>query len=387
MDNELIPVKDEKRFMVACQNCEELFKDGARFCPHCGQKTNDDLTLGVLFYNTISNYFSFDARFLKSFLPLMFRPGYLASRFIQGKRLMYLHPAQMYLFISVIFFFILSFSTRDLVSKADELNQKVVDSELMDDLSEEAQQVADSVTNADVLKKIELNPALFNLDEEQKAQVDSIVNSKIPSTGPSMEADENLSDSIKVSKLNANGVPWSFDKKMIDSLIVAGAEDKVIYKEIGLSEGDGFIKKRIFKNMLSLYKGQGAGSIVQAFFDSIPLAMFFLLPIFALLLKLFYFNKGKYAHHLVFSFYYFSFLFTVFAIVFAINRFVHDIPDGIDWLVALSTFLYFLIALLTFYKQHWLLTLIKSSIITFIFLLLVIPMALAVLAGFSFLFY
>ena len=119
-----------------------------------------------------------------------------------------------------LFFFILSFSTRDLVSKADELNQKVVDSELMDDLSEEAQQVADSVTNADVLKKIELNPALFNLDEEQKAQVDSIVNSKIPSTGPSMEADENLSDSIKVSKLNAKGVPWSFDKKMIDSLIV-----------------------------------------------------------------------------------------------------------------------------------------------------------------------
>ena len=33
---------------------------------------------------------------------------FLAKRFIEGKRLLYLHPAQMYLFISVVFFFLLS---------------------------------------------------------------------------------------------------------------------------------------------------------------------------------------------------------------------------------------------------------------------------------------
>ena len=91
-----------------CQNCEKPYEEGFEFCPHCGQKTNEDLTIGVLFYNTISNYFSFDARFLKSFIPLMFRPGYLARKFLEGKRLLFLHPAQMYLFVSVIFFFILS---------------------------------------------------------------------------------------------------------------------------------------------------------------------------------------------------------------------------------------------------------------------------------------
>ena len=110
---------------IDCKNCGEPFDEGFSFCPHCGQKSNDELTIGVLFYNTISNYFSFDARFLKSFLPLMFKPGYLAKEFIKGKRLLYLHPAQMYLFISVIFFFVISFSTRDLVSQANDLNQKV----------------------------------------------------------------------------------------------------------------------------------------------------------------------------------------------------------------------------------------------------------------------
>jgi len=49
--------------LETCKNCEQQFKKEFDFCPHCGQKVNDELTLGVLFYNTISNYFSFDARF------------------------------------------------------------------------------------------------------------------------------------------------------------------------------------------------------------------------------------------------------------------------------------------------------------------------------------
>ena len=37
---------------INCKNCDQLFEMGFQFCPHCGQKTNDDLTIGVLFYNT-----------------------------------------------------------------------------------------------------------------------------------------------------------------------------------------------------------------------------------------------------------------------------------------------------------------------------------------------
>ena len=95
-----------------CKNCEQPFDDAYEYCPHCGQKDKDELTIGLLFYNTISNYFSFDARFFKSFIPLLFKPGYLARKFIEGKRLLYLHPAQMYLFISVVFFFLFNFLVR-----------------------------------------------------------------------------------------------------------------------------------------------------------------------------------------------------------------------------------------------------------------------------------
>ncbi|WP_299362419.1 DUF3667 domain-containing protein [Winogradskyella sp.] len=348
-----------------CRNCEQPYEKGFKFCPHCGQKTDDDLTIGVLFYNTISNYFSFDARFLKSFFPLMFRPGYLASKFLEGKRLLYLHPAQMYLFISVIFFFIISFSTRDLVSKADEFNQKVVDADAVMIEKDSVEKVFDSVQIEKMMKPLEQNKKFIGLNDEGFKLTDSIIKASVKET-------------------STNEINWDFDKKKVDSLIAAGADKEIILKEMGMSDNPSFFERRMFENALKLTKGRGAGGIVQAFFDSIPISMFFLLPLFAFILKIFYFNKGKYAHHLVFSFYFFSFLFTVFSILFAVNRFVYDIPDWIDWLVAISTYFYFLIALIKFYKQNWILSWIKSGIISFTFLLFVLPMSFSILAFVAF---
>ena len=352
-----------------CRNCEQPYEKGFKFCPHCGQKTDDDLTIGVLFYNTISNYFSFDARFLKSFLPLMFRPGYLASRFLQGKRLLYLHPAQMYLFVSVIFFFIISFSTRDLVSKANEINQKVVDADVVEIEKDSVDKVLDSIQLEKMMKPLEQNKKLLGLNDEDFKLTDSIIKANMK--------EKNSNDNIT----------WDFNKRKVDSLIAAGADESIILKEMGMSDNPGFFERRIFENALKLTKGRGAGGIVQAFFDSIPISMFFLLPLFAFILKIFYFNKGKYAHHLVFSFYFFSYLFTVFSILFAVNRFVYDIPDWIDWLVAMSTYFYFLVALIKFYRQNWFLSWIKSGIISFSFLLFVIPMSFSILAFLAFLLY
>jgi len=91
-----------------CVNCDLKFRKDFKFCPHCGQQNKEELTVALLFYNTFTNYFSFDARFFKSISPLLFKPGYLPTLFVQGKRSVYLHPGQMYLFVSVLFFFFMT---------------------------------------------------------------------------------------------------------------------------------------------------------------------------------------------------------------------------------------------------------------------------------------
>ncbi|MEM9679647.1 MAG: DUF3667 domain-containing protein [Bacteroidota bacterium] len=351
---------------VKCQNCEQPYDEGFAFCPHCGQKTNDELTLGVLFYNTISNYFSFDARFLKSFFPLMFKPGYLAKKFLEGKRLLFLHPAQMYLFVSVIFFFILSFSTRKLVVEADKINKQVVNSEIIDDATVNAQPKLDSAQVEQIMDPLKKNQALLGIKDEDLKLADSI-----------MKAEAANPKDFETS--------WSFNKEKVDSLVVAGADDAVIYKEMGMKDDASYFERRLFTTVLNIIKGRGAGSVVQTFFDTIPISMFFLLPVFAFIMKIFYLRRGRYSHHLVFSFYYFSFLFTVFSIIFGANM-IWDIPDWIDWLVALSTFFYLVAAVTRFYQQHWFLSWFKVSIISFVFLLMVIPFAFAMLVTFSFIF-
>lgn len=358
---------------VTCQNCEQPYEEGFKFCPHCGQKTNEELTLGVLFYNTISNYLSFDARFLKSVFPLLLRPGYLAKQFLRGKRLFYLHPAQLYLFFSVVFFFIFSFYIRDSRQKLDAEMQRVIASrnEKRDGIDKTKDSLAlDSLQLEKIMKPLKKNQEALGIDEREMAVIDSFSRTKIPKN--------NVGTSFTL-----NGK--EFNEKIIDSLIDSGASDQEIFKYVGLEDDAGFLKRKLYTQALKFYKEMGLGQVYQTFIDSMPIAMFFLLPILALLLKLFFFKKGRYVNHLVFAFYYFSFLFLVLSIVFGINMF-WNIPDWIDFLIALSTFFYFLVAIINFYGQNWILSILKTGTVSFLFFIVLIVSA-SVLVSFSFMFY
>lgn len=361
---------------LTCPNCNTQFDKSFKFCPECGQNKQDELTLGLLFYNTIANYFSFDARFFRSFAPLMAKPGFLPKKFIEGKRLQYIHPAQVYLFISVIFFFVFSFYIRESRSSIDEaMKEDMVFTSKKKEENINTILAADSVAADSMAGTLNKNENIKHLHE-----VDSIL---VGLGGNSI-----VLDSLSGKKRN-DKESWQtnlgFDKAKIDSLLAAGATDYEIYKVMGMQEDANFYTRRFYSQMLKFYKDRGLGAIWQTFFDSIPIAMFFLLPIFALLLKMFYHRKGRYAHHLVFSFYLFSFIFTVMSIVLIINRFV-DIPDWIDFLIVLSMFFYFLLAVKRFYGESWFTSFFKSSFVSFFFAFVILG-ATIVLGFFSFMTY
>lgn len=351
--------------LTTCKNCSKEFEEGFEFCPHCGQKAKDELTISVLFYNTISNYFSFDARFFRSFIPLLFRPGYVARQFVLGKRLRYLHPAQYYLFVSVVFFFLFSFKAREYNASVDKALQQGFKSETIFNIDSIPQTNLDSVAKANISEQLEANKELLDLSEKDAKALDSLF--------------------ANTDKNNAPNVTFDYDKEKVDSLITEGAAEPELLKAMGMPDDAGFFKKRFYQQMLKFQKNSGGG-ILQAFFDSIPIALFILLPIFALILKLFYWRKGTFAIHLVFSFYYFSFLFVVLSLILAANYF-WEIPNWVDSLVMLSTFIYLWFAVRHFYKQGIFLSLVKSGLVTFLYLILVIPIAIGVMVLGSFFFY
>ena len=355
-----------RRSLTDCQNCNQRFEAHYPFCPYCGMKSKDKLTLGVLFNNTISNYFSVDARFFKSFIPLMFKPGYLAKQFVEGRRLLYLHPAQIYLFISVVFFFLFAFISRKQTETFDSaLKNDMERSQVHTDSLK--QRKKDSLALMSIQQKVDLHELSSDINQEQ------------PKT-----------QGIKLGRYHSNPkstVAFDFTTFEIDSMIAAGASDTDIYRKMGMKDGDNFIVQRFFKQILKFFKTKSAGSILQTFFDSIPLAMFILLPIFALILKLFYFRKGKFAYHLVFTFYFFAFLFALFSLLVIGSLIWKNFPGWIMTLVMFSAFFYLFFGVKRFYGQGYLLSFIKSGAVTFVFLSIVLPFSFIIMGLMAFLFY
>jgi len=331
-----------------CKNCEKSFDSSFDYCPYCGQEATDNLTFSVLFSNTIENYFSIDARFFRSFIPLMLKPGVLARRFVDGKRLQYLHPAQFYLFISVLFFFIFSFTVR----KADKEVNKALEKGFETEISlDSIPTVQDSLGIEQAREVLQKNKKFTRFSDEEIERLDSII----------------------VASPNQQPFSFGLSQEKLDSLIAAGAPHDEKLRAMGLKEDAGTFNKRLFTQLLKLYE-QRAGGLLQTLYDTIPVAMFVLLPIFALLLKLFYWKRGSFAHHMVFSFYYFTFLFTTFCILLLVNLII-DLPGALEFLILLSVMIYLMIALRNFYRSSWAGAFFKSGFISFLYMLFVVPLA------------
>ena len=82
--------------------------------------------------------------------------------------------------------------------------------------------------------------------------------------------------------------------------------DEQILTLPGMKEDISDFNKKVYLQALKLYKQKSGGELLKNIYEYLPFTLFILLPIFALLLKIFFYRKGAYSHHLVFSFYFFS---------------------------------------------------------------------------------
>jgi hypothetical protein len=98
-----------------CPNCGTEFSDKselAGFCPACGQENHDlNIPLRHLLGEVVETVFHFDTKSIRTMQALVFRPGFLTSEFIRGRRARYVTPIRLYIFISFFFFLLLSFSS------------------------------------------------------------------------------------------------------------------------------------------------------------------------------------------------------------------------------------------------------------------------------------
>ncbi len=121
-------VEEEEDIRHCCKNCEQQFN--GNFCPSCGQSVkNYDKPLRFLFVDMAGNIFAFDTRFWLTIRRLLANPGKYESEFVAGKRRRYMPPFRLYVFVSFFFFILLGYATNKSVRQNKELIARTLLSE------------------------------------------------------------------------------------------------------------------------------------------------------------------------------------------------------------------------------------------------------------------
>jgi hypothetical protein len=303
-----------------CKNCQTQFK--GKYCPECGQAVDEhDRPFSILIYDFLGDFIAFDSRFYKTFIYLVKRPGFLTNEYFNGRQVRYSPPIKVFIFTSFVLFFLLQIQTTNKLSKA---------------LSKEVK--------AGKVQKMNQNYSIYT---------DSLI-SNLPVKLDSVLPEENLDFHFGISEAG-------------DTSNISGSLTQIAEKlEKRLSETTDIKKQQKLRTYISLCRSPEQA--VDRIFKYVSWAFFLLLPLFALVLKLFYIRrKQNYIRHLVFSIHLHSFWFTVMIFVLILNLIFKNVNDWIIFFFFLCAGIYFIIALKKFYGQGSGKTILKFFGISFIY--------------------
>lgn len=95
-----------------CLNCGTPTGKGINFCPQCGQENvNKRQPFWSILVDAVTGFFSIDSKTFRSIFPLLFKPGFLTKEFVTGRLVNYVHPARMFITITILYFIFFSILT------------------------------------------------------------------------------------------------------------------------------------------------------------------------------------------------------------------------------------------------------------------------------------
>lgn len=258
-----------------CLNCGSALV--GQYCGNCGQRASSRLiSIWALVREAFGDLFELDSRLWRTLVPLMIRPGKLTSEYLSGRRARFMPPFRTYLVLSIFFFLVAFFDPRE-------------------DFS--------------ILFTPEQSPAAQPAPAETvpgEPPADAVERQGQPETGgDATDADED--DGVNIS---INGGRATVSKDCQDIQV----EDMPEWMASRLTNE----RLRIACERVTADDGR---AYVSRLLDSVPAALFILLPLMALILKLLYpLSKRYYVEHLLFVVHFHAFVFLVLSLQILASR-------------------------------------------------------------------
>ncbi len=291
--------KEKLRKDKNCLNCQQEVEH--RYCPHCGQE-NSEITKS--FYHLFKHFFEdlthYDSSFWKTIFNLFFKPAALTKEYLLGKRLSFLPPVRLYIFISFITFFLISLFSNETV---------------------EVEKIPLEKSKNEVVI-----PSIDSLHIKEKS-IDGL-------TKVGILSQQNNDTIIKILK-QIKGI----DKKEVadfgyESISELDSIQKQSSEEKKVSATEYWFLKKWLTVKQENTNEQIIEKFMSSFTDNLPKVLFMYMPIFALILWMFH-DKKKwyYFDHSIFTLHYFSFLLLLILILFFIDKMIPLLGNSpfVDW--------------------------------------------------------
>ncbi|HVC37928.1 MAG TPA: DUF4286 family protein [Gammaproteobacteria bacterium] len=298
-----------------CLNCGAPLT--GKFCANCGQQNHTYAApLWSVINDFFGNHFGFDTKFFHSILPLLFRPGFLSREYSAGRRMRYINPLRLYIFSSIVLLFIAWTVASPQIARFNDANCL-------------------GYTNCSVHSK------LFSSDQQN------------------LRTNPTLSNKQK-------------------QLIASGTQNKEADIAATEAQNDS-MSVEMFGKKFTVSRTEFKARLIHDFETYLPKMMFVFLPLVALLLKLFYIrSKRYYMEHLIFTLHNHAFIYT--AMIFMLLAGM--LAAHFTWLAVPARYfknlvgwyivIYIFLAMRFYYRQSFIMTLVKFLLLGFIYWLTLI---------------
>jgi len=279
MNTAVTPVEHAHTAATNCPNCDTVLT--GHFCSHCGQEAIlHHASVGEFLHEFIGHYVALEGKLWGTVMRLLFRPGALTLEYIRGRRVRFVQPLRLYLTLSLLFFALLKFSGTFSPSMTEGSEAAQEQSAVTGKTPEKAQEKAQEKA---ALKAAIKQAAGVRQDQPGAAREEAAAKEASPA------GEENRIDIDGNEKLKSYLAGWPAVRHQLDAFDKLPGSEKI----------------KVFQN---------------GFYHYAPYAIFALMPVFALLLKVLYLGSGRrFGDHLLFALHTNAFAYFIFILMLLVS--------------------------------------------------------------------
>jgi len=393
MSESTLPIEagdDPAAHAARCENCAILLQ--GEYCHQCGQSAHNPLEhVGHAIEEVFESFWHLDGRIFRT-LRQLFVPGRVAINYLAGHRVRYIAPLRLFVILSLLTFFI----GKLVLHVGEGVRMEGVEAEIGRAQSiEEVERIRDRLlvpietAEKQAAKTPGANPALIaarvRIQGEAASRIAELREQAGKTQTPADATDQGTAaanDNAGAAKVTVSPLAQSDD----DSSWVCRFNERPFDAKTNPVDAawmPGFANRwlnaRIGRGCENLKDADRNGErLFQQFLGAIPTALFLLMPLFALLLKVLHLGSGRtYLEHLVVALYSHGFLLLMLLALFVLSAASNaGAPawfTGLGYAVIWTWMpIYLLIMQKRVYRGGWFTTLLRYVVIGTIYMVLVV---------------